>query len=325
MSIRYPATTVALVALMIAPLFATAGRAQGSEVPGRIAFIRDGGIWVWENGDATRLLKQDGVGDARWSPDGESLLFVDEGNSYSDLALLNVQTGLPTKVTDNQSGSEVGSLEYTEESLWALDPSWSASGVIGYVSDAPGNGTPFALWLMDGPDESTAYPAPLLTNEDNIDSVSLSGDGTVAAYVLRDRNPQTGTSDISVWLRDLATGETFLAAQSGGEAFDPAISPDGASIAVAIREAGGKTDVWLVDRETLDRKRVTRDAEALAPAWSPDGKWLAFLKMEDYQFEVWVAPVTDGDASEPFKLLSAKGLDSRSGLSWWMPPDEPAP
>ena len=311
-----------IVAFAVVPLFHVTGRAADTDVPGRIAFVRDGGIWVWENGETTRLLEQEGVSDARWSPDGQSLLFVAAGNSYSDLALLNAQTGVPTLITNNQSEAEIGSLEYTNGSFWALDPSWSASRVIGYVSDAPGDGTLFALWLMDGPDSSTAYPAPLLTEEDSIDSVSLSGDATVAAYVLREPDFDTGISDISVWLRDLATGETFLAAQSGGEAFDPAMSPDGESIAVAIREAGGKTDVWLVNRDTLDRKRVTRDAEALAPAWSSDGKWLTYLKLEDYQFEVWVAAVSDGDAGKPFKLFSAKGLDSRSGLSWFVPPDD---
>lgn len=310
-----------LLVLVLAPMVTGMSRAQDTDVPGQIAFVRDGGIWVWENGETTRLLEREGVADARWSPDGESILFVQHGNSFSDLALLNVLTGIPTQVTDNQSGSEIGSELYTQESVWALDPSWSASGLIGYASDAPGDGTPFALWLMDGPDASTAFPAPLLTEEDNIDSVSLSGDGTVAAYVVREPNFQTGISDISVWLRDLATGETFLAAQSGGEAFDPAISPDGESIAVAIREAGAKTDVWLVDRETLDRKRVTRDAEALAPAWSSDGKWLSYLKLEDYQFEVWVAPVSNGDVGDAFKLFSAQGLDSRSGLSWWVAPE----
>jgi len=311
-----------IVTIAIVSLFQVTGRAADTDVPGRIAFVRDGGIWVWENGETTRLLEQEGVSDARWSPDGQSLLFVEAGNSYSDLALLNAQTGVPTLITNNQSGAEVGSLEYTLGSFWALDPSWSASGTIGYVSDESGEGRSFALWLMDGPDETTAYPAPLLAVEDSIDSVSLSGDGTVAAYVVREPDYDTGISDISVWLRDLATGETFLAAQSGGEAFDPAISPDGQSIAVAIREAGGKTDVWLVDRETLDRKRVTRDAEALAPAWSSDGNWLTYLKLEDYQFEVWIAPVSDGGAGDPFKLFSAKGLDSRSGLSWFVPPDD---
>ena len=310
-----------IITIAVVPLFAGTGRAADTDVPGRIAFVRDGGIWVWENGETTQLLEQAGVSDARWSPDGQSLLFVDAGNSYSDLALLNAQTGVPTLITNNQSEAEIGSLEYTKGSFWALDPSWSVSGTIGYISDEPGDGTLFALWLMDGPDESTAFPAPLLAVEDSIDSVSLSGDGSVAAYVLREPDFDTGISDISVWLRDLATGETFLAAQSGGEAFDPAMSPDGDTIAVAIREAGGPTDVWLVNRATLDRQRVTRDAEALAPAWSSDGKWLTYLKLEDYQFEVWAAPVEDGDAGDPFKLFAARGLDSRSGLSWFVEPE----
>ena len=89
--------TAVVLMLLIAGTFAGSGRAAEPDVVGRIAFVRDGGLWVWENGETTRLLRESAVCDARWSPDGQTILFVRNAISYSDLALLNVQTASSPK------------------------------------------------------------------------------------------------------------------------------------------------------------------------------------------------------------------------------------
>jgi TolB protein len=62
---------------------------------------------------------------------------------------------------------------------------------------------------------------------------------------------------------------------------------------------------------------------ARAPAFSPDGRLLAFLAIppDEQGFELWVAELSqhaDGllQASEPRQLTSEMGLDADSGLSW---------
>lgn len=290
---------------------------DAQEQTGRMLFVRDGAIWVWENGEAERVWQEEGVSDARWSPVGDSVLFVRAGNSYSDLVILNLANQVTTQLTYFQSGEQVGTEAYTQSSYWAVDPAWCRSGRIAFASDAAGGGSPLQLWIIDSLG-SEPYLAPVLANEDDIDSITLSGSGEIAAYVMRERQPD-GTSDTNVWLRDLNTGESFLAAQSSGEVFDPALSPDGQDLAVTIRDTEGKTDVWLVSRESLERTRVTRDGVSLSPAWSSDGRQLAYLKLVDYQFAVWAAPVRNGNPGDGRKLFEAKGLDSTSGISWFMP------
>ena len=287
---------------------------------GRILFVRDGGIWVWENGEAERVWQEDGVSDARWSPDGESVLFVRAGNSFSDLVVLNLTNQVTTQLTYFQSGEQVGTELYTQNSYWAVDPAWSRSGRIGFASDAAGGGSPLQLWLIDSIG-SEPYLAPVLANEDDIDSVTLSGSGEIAAYVMRERRGD-GTSDTNVWLRDLNTGESFLAAQSGGEVYEPSLSPDGQDLAVTIRDDEGQTDVWLVARETLERTRVTRDGVSLAPTWSNDGRQLTYLRVVDFEFEVWAATVRNGNPDDGRKLFGANGLDATSGVSWFIPRQE---
>src|SRR5207249_8089618 len=54
-------------------------------------------------------------------------------------------------------------------------------------------------------------------------------------------------------------------------------SPDGRSIATAIEPPGGEEpDIWVLDPAANTSRRVTFDGGSLSPAWSPDGKRIAF-------------------------------------------------
>jgi Tol biopolymer transport system component len=307
--------------LLVAALFLCSGlgvgamtaSAQNTAVPGRILFVRDGNVWVWSNGDAKRVVEDGAGSDARWSPDGTHILYVRSENSYSDLILYNALSGASVPITYNRPDYEEGTPEYIQASAWAVNPDWSASGLIGYITDRDSeDGTSFELWLIDDP-TAGPYRAPLNGSEDNIEALSLSSGGSLAAYTVQ-RRLDDGTSANRAVLRDLTDGSTYELASSKN-AFDPAISPDSTSIAVSIR-TDEMSDVFLVDRATGKITRVTRNMQSTKPTWSPDGKWVAFVRMVDYQFEVWAAPVVDGNPGRPFKIFKAKDLDALSGISW---------
>lgn len=287
--------------------------AADTAVPGRLLFVRNGDVWVWSAGDAKRLIQDGRASDPHWSPDGSQILFVRSGNSYSDLVIYRADSGASTPITYNQPDYEEGTPEYVQASAWAVDPDWSASGLIGFISDRDSaDGTSFELWLIDDP-SAGAYRAASTDSEDNIEALSLSAGGSLAAYTVQQRLDD-GTSVNRAVIRDLTDGATYNLAESKN-AFDPAISPDSTMIAVAIRK-DGMTDLFLVDRGSGKITRVTRNFQATKPTWSPDGKWLAFVRMVDYQFEVWAAPVEIGNPGRPFKVFKAKDFDALSGVSW---------
>ena len=283
-----------------------------ANVPGRLLFVRDTGIWVWQGGKVSRVLDERNVHDARWSPDASQIMYVQGGNSYSDLIVLDVATATRTAVTYNEPMYEVGTPEYVQTSWWALDPDWSSAGTIGFMSDYQSPDGTFQLWLMD--QTFSTFLAPAAQFEDNISSLSLSSDASIAAYVVQERQLD-GTSINRTVVRDLADGIAYPIANTW-TAFDPSISPDQQSIAISARQDDGGSDLFIVDRATGDIIRVTKNLQATNPTWSPDGNWLAFVRMIDYEFEVWASPIVDGDPGKPVKLFGAAGFDARSGVSW---------
>jgi len=78
---------------------------------------------------------------------------------------------------------------------------------------------------------------------------------------------------------------------------NPAVSPDGTSIAVAIGPAGSR-DIWTVDVGLKGTKRLTFDpVNDDNPVWSPDGKNIAFDSNRTGVPKLYVKPA-DGSGEE---------------------------
>jgi dipeptidyl aminopeptidase/acylaminoacyl peptidase len=82
---------------------------------------------------------------------------------------------------------------------------------------------------------------------------------------------------------------------------DPQSAPDGSRVAVVVtrREAEEDRDrshVETLDVQSGERQPLTRGPADRAPRWSPDGRWLAFLRTEDGPEQVWLLPTTGGEA-----------------------------
>ncbi len=304
-------------AIGAAPRFEVA--AQRDEPEGRIAFIKDGDIWQWSSEDGTDRLIEDGRAvDPTWQPRGQLLLYARDGGSYSDLVLANPRTGNRKRLTDNESNAEVGSPEYVEGCAWALDPFWSQSGIVCFISDAASTMGQMELWILL-PEQETAYVAANDGGDQGPpEKVSVDAAGTFCAYtVLAQGGPEGGTTYIT--MRDLNMGTTYPLIEGPQGAYDPAISPDAAWIVATIRDENGTSDLWIFDRVEETIERLTDDEQASGATWSPDGEWIAYLRWEGSGFEIRalrIDPDTGVRVGNAKTLAGPEHIDSTSGISW---------
>jgi Tol biopolymer transport system component len=148
-----------------------------------------------------------------------------------------------------------------------------------------------------------------LTGNPNLAQFSASRQGTLVY--------KTNESAASVnglgWLE--LTGGGWRNVGDGGRYAHVELSNDGIRAALAIDEGRGVRRLWLFDLVRATRTRLTtNDAVEAAPAWSPDGRWLAFMEgrgAED-RLSIMVGP---GDGSAlPRKLLDI--TSNVRGLGW---------
>jgi dipeptidyl aminopeptidase/acylaminoacyl peptidase len=99
----------------------------------------------------------------------------------------------------------------------------------------------------------------------------------------------------------------------------PVISPDGRFVAYTVSEANWdenayETEIWLADTQTGATRQLTNAKKSSnAPAWSPDGHWLAFGSDRGEKRQVYLIDPRGGEAEA---LTSA---EEGAGAFAWSP------
>ena len=97
------------------------------------------------------------------------------------------------------------------------------------------------------------------------------------------------------WLAPQERSSTVDVTVSEGTSMSVAVSPDGRTLAIDLQGS-----IWTLPSTGGTAKRITDlFNDARQPAWSPDGKWIAFFGYRDGGYDIWaVAP----DGSNQHKL-----------------------
>ena len=98
----------------------------------------------------------------------------------------------------------------------------------------------------------------------------------------------------------------------------PALSPDGQEVVYVLRTSDAAadrnvTELWRVGSRDGDPERLTAGPVDSAPAWSPDGSSVAFLRAADGPAQLWLLPTRGG---EPRSLTD---LPLGAGRPVWSP------
>lgn len=100
----------------------------------------------------------------------------------------------------------------------------------------------------------------------------------------------------------------------------PAVSPDGRRVAFVVqgfrkKENDRYTSLWVVPTDgSAPPRRLTRGFTSdSSPAWSPDGRYLAFLSAREHELEVAAAIAEEAEAREKEKAAKDKEAPGAGG------------
>ena len=255
------------------------------------------------------------------SPDGTELVYLsDQGHdlySFFDMYLADAETGEPerTLVKSARSGS-FESLRYmTSSSSWAPD-----GDRIAFVAGSGGRDAIHIANVRTGQIEAKWTP-----DLNGVQTPSWAPDGRRIVFT----GLLGGVSDLYIW--DTRTdGIEQLTADRYAQ-LHPSWSPDGRTIAFATdrtsetdldRLVFGPLRITPMDLETREQEIVAGQEGGLSinPAWSPDGRTIAYLSTREGLFDAYLYELDTGATLRLTRAMTGVmgegALLTSPGLSW---------
>ena len=232
-------------------------------------------IGVASLGEPDSIVMLTGKGDGlwwqdepAWSPEGSKICY----SARHDLWIVPAKGGKAWRLTTDEQADR--------------EPTWSPDGRHVYFSSYR-EGT-VALWRVS---VNGGKPERVTMGVGSECSPGISRDGIRLAY-------STKASEPGLVVRDVISGkDTQLPALMGGKY--PAMAPDKSNIAFVSDRWGRKFDLFVqplrpANPPTNPRRLTDQRGTPSHPAFSPDGKWIAYYLIDGKERDVWIVPSSGG-------------------------------
>ena len=257
-----------------------------------------------DTGRITRITDYDGMDLwPMYSPDGRYLYYVTD----------RLTPGTPNIVATPAAGGRLVLVTHFTEGEVRFPNAARSSGEIVFEHDGdlyvvnPAVGAPQRITIYASSDEKRNNLMPLEITS-GATEVEISPDGKTLALVARGE----------IWTIPASEGgEARRLTDNPAKDYDIVWSPDSTRIAFAS-DRRGNFNIYVLDVATRQVHPVSTDSnDENAPRWSPDGRWVSFLRSGP-QGGLYVAPA---DASAPPRRLTPSygnnlNLDGISSYSW---------
>ncbi len=300
-----------------------------NEPTGRIAFVRDGSVWVMNHRGQDQMLVCDATnadGRLSWAPDGKRIVFTRSGTL--ELRAPDMLGG-KHKVYDlfiafidsAKTGNTFWWYRLTKD-LGSRNPEWTAGGEILFTRDMNANMADatlpnYQVCLMDPDDGNTVILRKDWANMPEFFMMpSMNSIGDIAFAHFYDNKPQ-GIAILPRAKFMTSLDSVKVQSQKLPNAVSPAWSPDNQWIAY-VSNSLTEPGIYITTPNLEENYLVFEPPPAtylytIAPSFSPDSKWLTFATTDG---SIWICDITGQNS----RRLSGPGLDASP--AWSKPPIE---
>ncbi|MDQ6713789.1 MAG: hypothetical protein M3Z28_11470 [Candidatus Dormibacteraeota bacterium] len=294
-------------------------------LPGTMFVVQQGRLFKLNGGSFTEIGPGGDWSQPTLTPDHTRLVAVLRGGWSSDLYLLDLDGHVLRRLTRDDS-------RYIDSNHWAFYPRISPDGAnVVYSFDSPkANGVDLAVWSMPlngAQSQARRWTDPYWYTGGDVSPIPLAGGGLL--FVRHSIDPSTTVhSQIYYQSRALAIAKPLTA--EADDCSQATLSPDGTQIAMICSHGKQSTSLEVASftGSALGPRRVLIEGGLYAsPAWSPDGKALAYFGPQGLtgHFQLWWLPLPVAPTPSPTNSLSPSTGARASAVAAPTPTPAPLP